>query len=327
MIIAEPGRVWGDEELDRGQQPALTSHLTSYGAGELVAVPIGAGPEALGTMLLTREVGGARWTEGESGAALDVGHDLGRAILTTRAHERERELTAEIRRLGQYRAELISTVSHELKNPLGVILGHVEMLQSLSNLPQEASAVAPGPGPRRGAADLARGRPAAPQSHRYRRHGHAPTTHRPGCRPRRRARGRVGPRRDGAGGDHGRALRRPAGRRPETPSCCSGCCANLVNNAVKYSRPGGAVDLSLRRVDDHLVFTCSDDGLGISEVDQAQLFSEFFRSTNPAALERPGTGLGLAIVARIVARHGGRIEVDSELGTGTTFTVTLPATD
>jgi signal transduction histidine kinase len=99
---------------------------------------------------------------------------------------------------------------------------------------------------------------------------------------------------------------------------------NLVSNAVKYSRDGGRVQVGLARVEGDVVLTVADDGIGISETDRARLFTEFFRSTNPAALERPGTGLGLAIVARIVARHGGRVEVDSELGTGTTVTVTLP---
>src|SRR3546814_17113970 len=62
-----------------------------------------------------------------------------------------------------------------------------------------------------------------------------------------------------------------------------------------------------------------------SEADQEQVFTEFFRSNNPEALHQPGTGLGLAIVQRTVQRHGGTIAVSSELGKGTTFTVTLPA--
>ena len=100
--------------------------------------------------------------------------------------------------------------------------------------------------------------------------------------------------------------------------------ANLVSNAVKYSLDGGTVEVGLERRADEVVLTVADHGLGISEEDQERLFIEFFRSTNPEALRRPGTGLGLAIVARIVARHEGRIDVDSALGRGTTVTVTLP---
>ena len=60
------------------------------------------------------------------------------------------------------------------------------------------------------------------------------------------------------------------------------------------------------------VLTCRDEGIGISAADQALLFTEFFRSSNPEAVAQPGTGLGLTIVQRIVERHGGRIEVDSD---------------
>ena len=66
------------------------------------------------------------------------------------------------------------------------------------------------------------------------------------------------------------------------------------------------------RAGDQVVLTCRDEGIGISAADQAQLFTEFFRSANPEAVAQPGTGLGLAIVKRIVERHGGRIEVDSD---------------
>jgi signal transduction histidine kinase len=99
---------------------------------------------------------------------------------------------------------------------------------------------------------------------------------------------------------------------------------NLVSNAVKYSTDGGTVTVRHERVGDQVVLTCADDGLGISEADRARLFAEFFRSSNPAAVAQPGTGLGLAIVHRIVVRHGGRIEVESELGRGGTFRVCLP---
>ena len=64
------------------------------------------------------------------------------------------------------------------------------------------------------------------------------------------------------------------------------------------------------------MLSCQDQGIGISPADQDQLFREFFRSEHPEVKAQPGTGLGLTIVDRIVTRHVGRIEVDSDAGQG-----------
>lgn len=97
---------------------------------------------------------------------------------------------------------------------------------------------------------------------------------------------------------------------------------NLVNNAVKYSPNGSPVNLNLQRHGDDAVFVVSDHGMGIPTQDMAALFTAFHRGSN--ANETSGTGLGLVIVKRCVTLHGGSIEVSSELGKGTTFTVRLP---
>jgi signal transduction histidine kinase len=93
---------------------------------------------------------------------------------------------------------------------------------------------------------------------------------------------------------------------------------------VKYSRPGGTVKVEVTCDDAWARIAVGDAGLGISEADQVHLFSAFHRSSNPEALSIPGTGLGLAISRRIVESHGGRIEVESTLGRGSTFTLVLP---
>jgi PAS domain S-box-containing protein len=97
---------------------------------------------------------------------------------------------------------------------------------------------------------------------------------------------------------------------------------NLMNNAVKFSPDRSPVKLDLHRHDDDAVFVVSDQGMGIPPKDMAALFTAFHRGSNTS--ETSGTGLGLVIVKRCVTLHGGSIEVSSELGKGTTFTVRLP---
>ena len=323
VIVAEADHVWGDDELDREHRVALGCYLLEQSARELVVVPVGAGHEAMGMLVVLRDARD-RWTESESFAALGVGHDLGRALLSTRSHERERQLISELQRLDEYRRQLIATVAHELKNPLGVISGHVELLEQLPDVPATAT-----PSLRALTRSTSRldilvrdllllSRIGNPDSPLVRvpvdlNAVLAVVTEDEALRA----------------GQHRLTLRTAAYDDDVVvagdPEELLQLLANLVNNAVKYSRDGGSVDLALRRDGDRVVFTCADQGLGMAASDRELLFGEFFRSSDPEARERPGTGLGLAIVARIVARHEGAIEVESVLGQGSTFTVTLPA--
>ena len=103
---------------------------------------------------------------------------------------------------------------------------------------------------------------------------------------------------------------------------------NLVANAIKYSEPDDRVRVRLGLVEVEGRPTARvevvDQGVGIREEDRARVFEEFFRSPDPRVRLRPGTGLGLAIADRAAARHGGRIDVESTPRTGTRFVVTLP---
>ena len=127
VIIAEPGRVWGDDELDREHRDAFSEHLAAYVASELLLVPVGAGHEAIGVLVVVRDGREDRWTESESHAALGLGHDVGRALLSARAHEREQQLIVELQQLDKYRRQLIDTVSHELRTPLTSIIGYLDL--------------------------------------------------------------------------------------------------------------------------------------------------------------------------------------------------------
>ncbi|HEY9671644.1 MAG TPA: PAS domain S-box protein [Waterburya sp.] len=99
---------------------------------------------------------------------------------------------------------------------------------------------------------------------------------------------------------------------------------NLISNAIKYSPDGGVVQFDLVCNPESVVFRIQDSGIGIPSNDIKRLFESFGRASNVGTI--PGTGLGLAIVKRCVDLHRGTIVVDSEVGVGTTVTVTLPST-
>ena len=302
----------------------IVDFLDAIGVASLLFVPLGAGAECLGNLVLTRAVGDPDWSELDRIAALDIGHDLGRVVLNARTFEREHQLVVELRALDTYKGQLIATVSHELKNPLAAISGYLEMLESAPELaPRTRNAV---DAMNRGTARLGRvvddllllskvGDPAhaiipAPVDlvpllaevvdliEVQARHKHIVI-----------------------GTDV-----------PSEPVLAHGdaweidrVVTNLLSNAVKYTGVGRPVGVRLWSDGGQVHVAISDEGLGISTADQEHLFDEFFRSTNPEAVREPGTGLGLAIVKRIVDRHGGRIRLESELGHGSVFTVTLPA--
>jgi signal transduction histidine kinase len=100
---------------------------------------------------------------------------------------------------------------------------------------------------------------------------------------------------------------------------------NLVDNAVRYTRSGGRVDVGLSASGSEVVLSVRDTGVGIPQRDLPRVFERFYRVDRARSRETGGTGLGLSIVRHIVENHGGRISVESELGRGTSFEVRLPA--
>lgn len=98
---------------------------------------------------------------------------------------------------------------------------------------------------------------------------------------------------------------------------------NLVENAIKYT-PSGEIRLSLHKREGQVGLSVSDTGLGIAKEDLEHIFERFYRVDKARTREKGGTGLGLSIVDWIVKAHGGYVEVQSEVGKGSTFTVWLP---
>jgi signal transduction histidine kinase len=99
---------------------------------------------------------------------------------------------------------------------------------------------------------------------------------------------------------------------------------NLLSNAFKFTPRGGKVALQVGASDNKLVITVSDTGAGIEAEQLPHIFDKFFQADNQAQAATKGTGLGLAIAREIVEAHGGQIAVESRVGEGTTFVVTLP---
>lgn len=336
VVVRLARRYWVDQYVapfsrSNSDQPGLPPEdaerllgfLDRIGIGSVLFVPLGAGPECLGFLVMTRVSDARTWTDVEIDAALDIGHDLGRAVANARQLELERAIVDRLRKLDSYRVEVVNTLGHELRNPLFSMSANLELLNT-ATLDEDA---------RRSVAAATRGaarmraviddlltmaqvsdpnREFDPVAIDLRRVVHDVHDE---CHA------------SASAGDvtcHAEL--------PDTPMRVSGdpeelhrLLTNLASNAIKYTDPGGSVTVRLAADGDTVVVSIADTGIGISELDQAQLFREFFRSTNPAALSRPGTGLGLAIVARIVSRHGATIELDSERDRGTTVTVKFPA--
>ena len=101
-------------------------------------------------------------------------------------------------------------------------------------------------------------------------------------------------------------------------------CDNLISNAIKFTPDGGEVCVRLGKADGAVRLAVEDSGIGIPMREQTRLFERFYRASTAAEREVPGAGLGLWIADAIVRMHAGSIDVDSEVGRGTTFTVSLP---
>lgn len=100
--------------------------------------------------------------------------------------------------------------------------------------------------------------------------------------------------------------------------------SNLITNAIKYNSPNGMVKVALREKEDCIAIDIEDSGIGIPEEHLPYIFDQFYRVKTSDGKKSKGTGLGLSIAKKIVEVHGGTIQVTSELGKGSTFTVCLP---
>jgi signal transduction histidine kinase len=324
VLIIEAGHVWGDSALDAGHADWFTQALRSAGFEAVVVAPVGVDDEVLGMLIAARRTGSRRWTDGEGVAVLELGHDLGRAIANAQATQRERRLLEELRALEEARHRFLRELTHEINNPMTVIAANAEFLAT-SELVDDRD--------RRRAQAILRGTErlgdllaglamlssvSDPQ--------HPPSMERidlvqvvdETLASMTAVAEKAGVTLQLVGDTHEAPV---FADRREIASAVT----NLVDNAVKYSDAGDEIWVGVERGDDgSITFSCRDEGIGISDADQANLFLPLFRSTNEEALRRPGTGLGLGIVREVMQRHGGRVEVESRLGRGTCVRLHFP---
>lgn len=218
--------------------------------------------------------------------------------------------------------EFVASVSHELRTPLTSISGYVQILLERDDLPDQVSGQLQvvsrngdrllrligdllhaaqvdggGPGLDRSAGDLAAIVRESVEA--------------------------AGPAAEAAGVELGLSVPPELGMHLD-PRRIGQVVDNLVSNAVKYSHRGGRVYVSLAVDGDRAQLEVRDTGIGISAADRDRLFTRFFRARVAEERSIPGVGLGLSITKDLVEAHGGRIEVESVLGSGSVFRVRLP---
>jgi len=99
---------------------------------------------------------------------------------------------------------------------------------------------------------------------------------------------------------------------------------NLISNAVRYTRPGGSITVTVKPVAGLVRFEVSDNGIGVPEHEQSKLFTKFYRASNAKAFAPQGSGLGLMLVKKIAETIGGNVTLTSKLNKGTRVVVNIP---
>ena len=99
---------------------------------------------------------------------------------------------------------------------------------------------------------------------------------------------------------------------------------NLIDNAIKYSDSSQKIDINLNRLEDDVVLSVSDQGIGIPESEQDKIFDKFYRVGSSTVHNTKGSGLGLSLVKHIMQVHQGEVQLKSKPGEGSTFSLVFP---
>lgn len=303
----------------------VLSDLAANGLDSLLHIPLGSGERCWGALVLLRDAGAPLWTDVECAVALDVGRDLGQVLHRARIQERQRALIRDLSALDDYQSSLIGTVAEQLRGPLRTIEENLERIGDPAGGIDEAAVagIEQGSGVMTKVVEalLLLSRLAHPDDH-----------------PRREVldlRAIVRGTTKAAGPEAAAKGLALSARLPLGPVLVNGdgdelsrLIRELIENSLRYTPSGGSVTVRLEQHGTEASLTVADNGIGIPEDERAHVLDDFFRGAAAGAEGPSGIGLGMPIVDRIVRRHGGTLEIQSEvdpaIGSGTQVRVTLP---
>lgn len=338
MTLALANRLWETAHIitiddHRTYEPTIAGRgsfalAQAIGASASLVVPVGDNAGAFGLLWVSMAGHSRHWSLTETGITQHLAADLAHSLVQSHVIERQNQAVQLLRELDQAKADFIATVSHELRTPLTSISGYLEMLQDgdAGQLPDTAVAMLNiidrnATRLRNLIEDLL----TQSRIDAGRLRLELTTVRlRPLLQSVMTAMAPLASASD---------VKLELGASEETlsvqadPQQLEQVFTNLISNALKFTPAGGSVLVTLTPADDDdgVLIQVRDTGMGIPPDEYPNLFTRFFRASNAAEAALPGTGLGLAIVQEIVHRHGGAVDIESELGVGTTLTVWLPA--
>ncbi|WP_307612402.1 ATP-binding protein [Pseudarthrobacter sp. W1I19] len=318
----------GSEEDGQTGEPGGTPRLGP--AASLLAVPMGEGSSSLGIIWIAMLDEPRQWSRAELGLIQHVAGNAAHGLIQSHLISSQQQVVKQLRQLDKAKTDFLATVNHELRTPLTSIMAYLDMIQESTEQPvspevhQMLDIVV---------RNTERLRMLIEDMLSVSRNGLEDNLM------------HLTPVRLGQTLDLVAGALRPLAQlqnvtiavdpAPEDPEILADevqlqqVFTNLVSNAIKFTPSGGRIEVgseSHAAADGTRWATVSvaDTGIGISSEEIDHVFTRFYRASNAMSGAIPGTGLGLAITKDIVARHGGRIDVASTLGSGTTVTVSLP---
>ncbi len=323
-LAARMGRtlVASDVRTDgRFSDPKVATELADLGVIAIAATPVRVGGRLAGSLALVHTDRPREWTADDVRLIESVARELRGAISAAEAFEQQRQAVAELERLNRAKSDFVSIVSHEFRTPLTGIQGFSEMMQSEDLTLEEMREYA---GDINKDAhrlnrmisemlDLDKMESGRMEIHREPVDLNAIVTEtadqvRPNA-PRHPITLRLDPKIGEMSGDRDKLTQ---------------VMANLFSNAVKYSPEGGEIVVSTRVEGNTAHVVVRDHGMGIPNAALETIFERYGRVESLATRHIQGTGLGLPIVRQIVQLHGGSVWVESTVGEGSVFHVTLP---